>query len=57
MTLSRYDAVFADVAELADAHGSGPCGSYSLQVRLLSSAPNIANQSTIFFRNDNLAFE
>lgn len=27
------------MAELADVHGSGPCGSNSLQVRLLSSAP------------------
>lgn len=28
----------AEVAELADAHGSGPCGSNTLRVRLPSSA-------------------
>ena len=35
--------VFADVAELADAHGSGPCGSNSMQVQVLSSAVNAYN--------------
>ena len=30
--------VLAEVAELADAHGSGPCGSNTLWVRLPSSA-------------------
>ena len=30
---------YAEVAELADAHGSGPCGSNTLRVRLPSSAP------------------
>ena len=30
---------FADVAELADAHGSGPCESDFMQVQVLSSAP------------------
>ena len=29
---------YAEVAELADAHGSGPCGSNTLWVRLPSSA-------------------
>ena len=29
---------YAEVAELADAHGSGPCGSNTLRVRLPSSA-------------------
>src|SRR5580692_8832732 len=29
----------ADVAELVDAHGSGPCGGNSVEVRVLSSAP------------------
>jgi hypothetical protein len=28
----------ADVAELVDAHGSGPCGCKSVEVRVLSSA-------------------
>ena len=31
-------SVLAEVAELADAHGSGPCGSNTLWVRLPSSA-------------------
>ncbi len=30
---------YADVAELADAHGSGPCESDFMQVQVLSSAP------------------
>ncbi len=30
---------YADMAELADAHGSGPCGGNSLQVQVLLSAP------------------
>ena len=30
--------VFADVAELADAHGSGPCECEFMQVQVLSSA-------------------
>ena len=34
MQLSR-----ADMAELADAHGSGPCESNFMQVQLLLSAP------------------
>lgn len=29
---------FAVVAELADAHGSGPCGSNIVEVRVLSTA-------------------
>ena len=29
----------ADMAELADAHGSGPCGSNIVEVRILLSAP------------------
>ena len=31
---------YADMAELADAHGSGPCERKFLQVRLLLSAPD-----------------
>ncbi len=37
---SRGKRWFAEVAELADAHGSGPCGSNTLWVRLPSSARN-----------------
>lgn len=32
-------SLLADVAELVDAHGSGPCERKFLQVRILSSAP------------------
>ena len=35
MTESKY----ADMAELADAHGSGPCLSNEVQVQVLLSAP------------------
>ncbi len=31
--------LYADVAELADAHGSGPCESNFMQVQVLLSAP------------------
>ena len=34
----KFGATNAEVAELADAHGSGPCGSNTLWVRLPSSA-------------------
>ena len=33
-----YKRQDADMAELADAHGSGPCGGNFMQVRLLLSA-------------------
>ena len=35
--------IFADVAELADAYGSGPYESNFMQVQVLSSAPNSRN--------------
>ena len=31
---------FAGMAELADAHGSGPCEGYFMEVRVLLPAPN-----------------
>jgi hypothetical protein len=34
----RYTVVRADVAELVDAHGSGPCGRKPVEVQVLSSA-------------------
>ena len=44
---------FAEVAELADAHGSGPCGSNTLWVRLPSSASVKAeNEGSSFFLYD-----
>jgi hypothetical protein len=36
--------LFADVAELVDAHGSGPCGGNSVEVRVLSSASAHGNR-------------
>ena len=33
----------ADVAELVDAHGSGPCGGDPVEVQVLSSAPKSAS--------------
>ena len=33
---------YADMAELADAHGSGPCEGSFMKVRILLSAPKIA---------------
>ena len=36
--LSSLARRYADVAELVDAHGSGPCGGDSVEVRVLSSA-------------------
>ncbi len=39
-TVARH----ADVAELVDAHGSGPCGRKPVEVRVLSSAPTAAPQ-------------
>ena len=34
-----YANQYADMAELADAHGSGPCEGYFMEVRVLLSAP------------------
>ena len=36
--MQNLEKDLAEVAELADAHGSGPCGSNTLWVRLPSSA-------------------
>ena len=38
---------YADMAELADAHGSGPCGGNFMQVRLLLSAPDNDNPNPV----------
>ena len=35
----RVRPTLADMAELADAHGSGPCEGYFMKVRILLSAP------------------
>ena len=34
-----FNLINADMAELADAHGSGPCESNFMQVQVLLSAP------------------
>ena len=39
--------IFADMAELADAHGSGPCESDFMQVQVLLSAPNSRNPNLV----------
>lgn len=38
---------FAEVAELADAHGSGPCGSNTVRVQVPSSALNHDNPNLV----------
>ena len=40
---------FADMAELADAHGSGPCESNFMQVQVLLSAPK--NSAFLYFNS------
>src|SRR2546427_113817 len=35
----------ADVAELVDAHGSGPCGRKLVEVQVLSSASGVCSES------------
>ena len=37
----------AEVAELADAHGSGPCGSNTVRVQVPSSAPDNDNPNPV----------
>ena len=39
--------IFAGMAELADAHGSGPCESNFMQVRPLLPAPNSRNPNLV----------
>ena len=46
--LSYYIKAVADVAELADAHGSGPCESNFMGVQVPSSAPKQYNPNQIF---------
>ena len=43
MLLAVICSPYADMAELADAHGSGPCGSNIVEVRILLSAPQSVN--------------
>ena len=55
--------IFADMAESADAHGSGPCESNFMEVQVLLSAPNHENPNLfsigegfgffVFFGNEN----
>ena len=39
MYIRNVETLYADMAELADAHGSGPCEGYFMKVRILLSAP------------------
>ena len=47
MKTSKATTQYADVAELADAHGSGPCESDFMQVQLLLPAPNSRNPNLV----------
>ena len=47
--LSSSPRTRADVAELVDAHGSGPCGGNPVEVRVLSSAPSESPLNGAFF--------
>ncbi len=42
--------VFAEVAELADAHGSGPCGGNTMRVQVTSSAVERDSHAAVSFR-------
>ena len=43
-----YNFIFAGMAELADAHGSGPCESNFMQVQVLSGAPKKSDLIGLF---------
>lgn len=44
------------MAELADAHGSGPCESNFMQVQVLFPAPDWYNPNHIFLMGDGFGF-
>src|SRR5205807_7291239 len=53
----RLHSLHAEVAELADAHGSGPCTRKGVGVRVPSSAPILTTfPSNNFFGSDGLGF-
>ena len=39
-SLGKSDAIYADMAELAEENGSGPCRSNAVKVRILVAAPD-----------------
>ena len=43
MSGPHSESEYADMAELADAHGSGPCEGSFMKVRILLSAPKVLN--------------
>ena len=47
-----HPPLYAGMAELADAHGSGPCAGDSMQVQVLFPAPNQYNPNQIFLIGD-----
>ena len=47
-SIIRGSLGYADMAELADAHGSGPCEGYFMGVRIPLSAPNKKPEAICF---------
>ena len=47
MSGPHSESEYADMAELADAHGSGPCEGYFMEVRVLLSAPDNDNPNPV----------
>ena len=43
----KIEDLYAGMAELADAHGSGPCESNFMEVQVLLSAPNSRNPNLV----------
>ena len=46
-TAQRGTKKYAAMAELADAHGSGPCESNFMEVQVLLAAPNSRNPNLV----------
>ena len=56
LTLQSQHQIFADMAELADAHGSGPCESNFMQVQVLLPAPISSIHKGFGFLNTRFLF-
>ena len=46
---ATHNSICADMAELADAHGSGPCEGYFMGVRIPLSAPKQIEYHTVLY--------